>query len=154
MTVLLTDTKTLHRVCSLNRVNSINELLLHARPSPRCGHALTYYVSLPDSLPPRCRCLCTPWRTAQFTAHAICLRLAVGATVVVLSERNKETSEMVMWTQHEWDVLSAKFPDLFLTRDILLPRYQMAHQADWKRCCGSRLATCSSNTLNQAIKPY
>jgi hypothetical protein len=29
-------------------------------------------------------------------------------------------------TQHEWDALSAKFPDLLLTHDILLLRYQMA----------------------------
>jgi hypothetical protein len=29
-------------------------------------------------------------------------------------------------TQHERDALSAKFPDLFLTRDILLLCYQMA----------------------------
>jgi hypothetical protein len=29
-------------------------------------------------------------------------------------------------TQHEWDALLAKFPDLFLTRDILLLRDQMA----------------------------
>jgi hypothetical protein len=30
----------------------------------------------------------------------------------------------------------------------------LLNQADSKRCCGSRLATCSSNTLNQAMKPY
>jgi hypothetical protein len=61
-------------------------------------------------------------------------------------------------TQHEWDALSAKFPGLcfspvifscFATRWLWL-----LNQADSKRCCGSRLATCSSNILNQAMEPY
>jgi hypothetical protein len=30
----------------------------------------------------------------------------------------------------------------------------LLNQADSKRCCGSRLATCSSITLNQAMEPY
>jgi hypothetical protein len=30
----------------------------------------------------------------------------------------------------------------------------LLNQTDSKRCCGSRLATCSSNTLNQAMEPY
>jgi hypothetical protein len=30
----------------------------------------------------------------------------------------------------------------------------LLNQADSERCCGSRLATCSSNTLNQAMEPY
>jgi hypothetical protein len=30
----------------------------------------------------------------------------------------------------------------------------LLNQADSKRCCGSRLATCASDTLNQATEPY
>jgi hypothetical protein len=30
----------------------------------------------------------------------------------------------------------------------------LLNQADSERCCGSRLATCSSNTLNKAMEPY
>jgi hypothetical protein len=30
----------------------------------------------------------------------------------------------------------------------------LLNQAESKWCCGNRLATCSSNTLNQAMKPY
>jgi hypothetical protein len=33
-------------------------------------------------------------------------------------------------------------------------RWLWLNQADSKRCCGSRLATCSSNTLNRAMEPY
>jgi hypothetical protein len=29
-----------------------------------------------------------------------------------------------------------------------------SNQADLKKCCGSGLATCSSNALNQVMEPY
>jgi hypothetical protein len=45
-----------------------------------------------------------------------------------------------------------------VSHPLLLLRYQMALvvESGWYEnpCCGSRLATCSTNTLNQAMKPY
>jgi hypothetical protein len=37
---------------------------------------------------------------------------------------------------------------------ILKSLFTLFNQADSKKCCGSRLATCSANTLNQAMEPY
>jgi hypothetical protein len=64
-------------------------------------------------------------------------------------KRTLHSMSEMLWRPNFLTCLSPVIFSCFATRWLWF-----LNQADSKRCCGSSLATCSSNTLNQAMEPY